>query len=341
MARARNIKPGFFSNDDLAECEPLARLLFAGLWTIADREGRLEDKPRKIKAMVLPYDEADCEKLLSQLHSKNFITRYSVDGNDYIQINNWKKHQNPHCKESPSEIPEQITQFIDNKAASEKHHTNTVQESDKHLKPKTQQTNEQNLNTSHVGYNQSTLTSKQDEQPNNLSPTVVQEHDELFQTTEKQDKKEECRTSTVQAPYKHSFNPADSLNLIPDSLNLIPYNTQAEKMACEDEGEEISADVHSMSEKYAFEGKVIRLNHKDFADWQKLYPNLDLPSELLRLDIEYQHDKPKKWFITTSQKLNYQNKQAVRNPVRKVSGMVTNFSHFDYGQTEIPSWAEV
>ncbi|WP_187153272.1 hypothetical protein [Candidatus Arsenophonus triatominarum] len=33
---------------------------------------------------------------------------------------------------------------------------------------------------------------------------------------------------------------------------------------------------------------MIRLNHKDFADWQKLYPNLDLPSELLRLDIEYQ-----------------------------------------------------
>ncbi|MFS1584160.1 MAG: helix-turn-helix domain-containing protein [Candidatus Arsenophonus phytopathogenicus] len=97
--------------------------------------------------------------------------------------------------------------------------------------------------------------------------------------------------------------------------------------------------------RYAFEGEVIRLNHKDFADWQKLYPNLDLPSELLRLDIEYQHEKPKKWFIITSQKLNYQNKQAikqaVRNPVRKVSGMVTNFSHFDYGQTEIPSWAEV
>ncbi|SPP31372.1 hypothetical protein ARAF_0496 [Arsenophonus endosymbiont of Aleurodicus floccissimus] len=54
MVRARNIKPGFFSNDDLAECEALARLLFAGLWTIADREGRLEDKHRKIKVMVLP-----------------------------------------------------------------------------------------------------------------------------------------------------------------------------------------------------------------------------------------------------------------------------------------------
>ena len=37
MARARNIKPGFFTNDVLADCDPLARLLFAGLWTVADR----------------------------------------------------------------------------------------------------------------------------------------------------------------------------------------------------------------------------------------------------------------------------------------------------------------
>ena len=59
MARSRNIKPGFFLNDDLAECEPLARLLFAGLWCIADREGRLEDRPKRIKIEVLPYDNCD------------------------------------------------------------------------------------------------------------------------------------------------------------------------------------------------------------------------------------------------------------------------------------------
>ncbi len=40
------IKPGFFANDDLAECEPLARLLFIGLWTIADSRGVLEHKLR-------------------------------------------------------------------------------------------------------------------------------------------------------------------------------------------------------------------------------------------------------------------------------------------------------
>ena len=30
---ARNIKPAFFDNDELAENDPLGRLLFIGLWT--------------------------------------------------------------------------------------------------------------------------------------------------------------------------------------------------------------------------------------------------------------------------------------------------------------------
>lgn len=104
MARARNIKPGFFMNDRLAEVESLGRLLFAGLWTIADREGRLEDRPKKIKAAVLPYDDCDIEKLLNAL-SPEFIIRYSVDGKNYIQIVNFLKHQNPHPREVSSIIP--------------------------------------------------------------------------------------------------------------------------------------------------------------------------------------------------------------------------------------------
>ena len=49
MARARNIKPGFFKNEFLAEMPCEVRLLFIGLWTLADREGRLEDRPKRIK----------------------------------------------------------------------------------------------------------------------------------------------------------------------------------------------------------------------------------------------------------------------------------------------------
>ena len=105
MARARNIKPGFFSNDLLAEIPPLGRILFAGLWTIADREGRLEDRPKKIKAQVLPYDECSVSDLLDDLANRGFIIRYAVDEDGFIQVQNWKKHQQPHIKEGASAIP--------------------------------------------------------------------------------------------------------------------------------------------------------------------------------------------------------------------------------------------
>ena len=45
MARARNIKPGFFKNEILGVADPLYSLLFEGLWVLADRAGRLEDRP--------------------------------------------------------------------------------------------------------------------------------------------------------------------------------------------------------------------------------------------------------------------------------------------------------
>lgn len=105
MARARNIKPGFFANDLLAEIEPLGRILFAGIWTIADRAGRLEDRVKKIKASCLPYDECDCDALLQELHKHGFILRYSVNGTAYIQVVKWDEHQNPHIKEAESTIP--------------------------------------------------------------------------------------------------------------------------------------------------------------------------------------------------------------------------------------------
>ena len=105
--RARNIKPGFFKNEALGEIDPLARLLFIGLWCMADKEGRLEDRPKRIKAEILPYDSSNIEKLLEQLCTARFIVRYEdpKTGGRFIQIPNFVKHQNPHKNERPSEIP--------------------------------------------------------------------------------------------------------------------------------------------------------------------------------------------------------------------------------------------
>jgi hypothetical protein len=105
MARSRNIKPGYFKNEILAECSALARILFTGLWCEADREGRLEDRPKRLKAAILPYDECSVDDLIMELAQRGFVQRYEVAGNHYIQILNFLKHQQPHHKEVASTIP--------------------------------------------------------------------------------------------------------------------------------------------------------------------------------------------------------------------------------------------
>lgn len=105
MARARNIKPGFFDNELLVELSFEYRLLFIGLWTIADKEGRLEDRSKKIKMQVFPADNVDVDGGLTALSDAGFITRYGSGTGKYIQISNWNKHQSPHNTEKASVIP--------------------------------------------------------------------------------------------------------------------------------------------------------------------------------------------------------------------------------------------
>ncbi len=127
MARARNIKPGFFRNADLVELPFEARLLFIGLWTLADREGRLEDRPKQIKMEIFPADNVDCDALIEQLASIGVVARYAHDGKRYLQVVNFCKHQNPHRDEKASTIPDQNGNITPTKEAREKHGANTVQ----------------------------------------------------------------------------------------------------------------------------------------------------------------------------------------------------------------------
>lgn len=105
MARARNLKPGFFRNAELVELPFHTRLLFAGLWLLADREGRLKDRPKQIKMDLFPADDVDIPAAITELAAAGMLERYSVENQHYIQITNFLKHQNPHRDEKPSLIP--------------------------------------------------------------------------------------------------------------------------------------------------------------------------------------------------------------------------------------------
>jgi len=103
--RKRQIDPDFFHNEKLGKLDPFARLLFAGLWTIADREGLLKDTPDVIKGMIFPFDKKiNTDNLLKQLADNGFIVRYSIDNNNYIWIKNFPKHQSIHPNEKQSVI---------------------------------------------------------------------------------------------------------------------------------------------------------------------------------------------------------------------------------------------
>jgi hypothetical protein len=78
--RIRTIKPEFFTHEGLFEAEQETglpvRLAFAGLWCIADREGRFRWEPRRIGVQVLPYDGADFGLILDALAARGFVVKY-------------------------------------------------------------------------------------------------------------------------------------------------------------------------------------------------------------------------------------------------------------------------
>lgn len=59
----------------------------------------------RLKADIFPYDAVDMETLLTTLNDAGFISRYTVNGDRYIWIPKFLKHQSPHIREADSVIP--------------------------------------------------------------------------------------------------------------------------------------------------------------------------------------------------------------------------------------------
>lgn len=113
MPRARNIKPAFFTNPELSECSISARLLFIGLWTLCDREGRMLFRPKFIKMNIFPADDVNVSNLLDELAFHHLVLIYNIDKQNVLFVPGFKKHQNPHPNESPSNLPPHPDYVID------------------------------------------------------------------------------------------------------------------------------------------------------------------------------------------------------------------------------------
>lgn len=107
MARIRTIKPDFWTDEKLSECSLSARLLFIGLWTFADDEGRMEYNPARLRMQIFPDGSVKDSKLIEmigELSERSVIRIYVVDGKQYLDIPNFVKHQKIN-RPTPSKIP--------------------------------------------------------------------------------------------------------------------------------------------------------------------------------------------------------------------------------------------
>lgn len=109
MARIRTIKPAFFRHRDLFLLEQSSglpvRLAFAGLWTVADREGRFRWKAEELKLDCLPYDAVNFAEVLAVLETAGFVRKYTVEARDYGWIPSWSEHQKVGPREAQSGLP--------------------------------------------------------------------------------------------------------------------------------------------------------------------------------------------------------------------------------------------
>src|SRR5690348_10531613 len=114
-ARIRTIKPEIPQSESFGRLSRDARLCFVLLWTICDDAGRARASSRLLASLLFPYDDgedghqrttaADVERWLIELEGEDSIRRYQVDGDQYIQVTNWLKHQKID-KPTASRLPE-------------------------------------------------------------------------------------------------------------------------------------------------------------------------------------------------------------------------------------------
>lgn len=111
MARIRTVKPEFFQHDGLSTLSIAHRYLFIGLWTQADREGRMSDRPGRLRIAIMPYEPLTDEQFDAMLwdlaeHRERFIVRYEADGERFIAVRSFAMHQRPHPRDPESRIPD-------------------------------------------------------------------------------------------------------------------------------------------------------------------------------------------------------------------------------------------
>lgn len=297
-------------NEYLCECSTATRLLFIGLWCLADREGRLVDSPRRIWAEIFPYEpDVDVDDCINQLEQRGFVIRYNASGKKYIQITNFVKHQNPHHKEVESVIPapDGHVNFVcdgyiplngkirEEVFASHPNECAYCKSVDRlqvdHIVPVSRGGNSTLDNLQILCANCNVL--KRDKIVDNESSKA--QGRVVLASSMIQD----CVKQVASCPTDSGYRIPDSG--YPPSESLNPLDGEAKKF------------TPSASEKYCFIGRVIKLTREDRNKWDEAYRHINVIEHIASLDehyakliekgVETDESMKKSWFFRTANAL--------------------------------------
>lgn len=94
--RIRSIKPEILDDERSAGLSDAAWRLWVSMWLLADDHGRSRGSPIWLESQVFwasRHPRETVARLLEELATARLIVQYGVDGQRYIEIRNWVKHQ--------------------------------------------------------------------------------------------------------------------------------------------------------------------------------------------------------------------------------------------------------
>jgi hypothetical protein len=109
MPRQRFIQPSIWSDPDFGKLSDSERVLFIGMFSNADDEGRILASPSYLRSLVWPYDDRLTGTRVRSLRDGvvakfRTVALYEVAGIEYITFLNWREYQKPKYPK-PSKLP--------------------------------------------------------------------------------------------------------------------------------------------------------------------------------------------------------------------------------------------
>ena len=107
MARRRMIDPNIWESEDFSSLSMMERLLWVGMFSLADDEGRGRASASYLNIKVFPYDRLDDEEIekgINHIKDVMSVTLYRNGDKRYYQMDHWDEWQSI-SHPTPSKIP--------------------------------------------------------------------------------------------------------------------------------------------------------------------------------------------------------------------------------------------